>query len=97
MFAAGLVVLTAMAGYAMAPAPFEPTTLLLSAMGTGMVSAAANSINQFLEVPFDSQMDRTKNRILVRGKDDWRWWNMVLVAGLGEVESVADVWFIGVR
>ncbi|XP_050721479.1 protoheme IX farnesyltransferase, mitochondrial-like isoform X2 [Eriocheir sinensis] len=63
----GLVVLTAVAGYAMAPAPMEVTTLLLCALGTGLVSAAANSINQFLEVPFDSQMDRTKNRILVRG------------------------------
>lgn len=63
----GLVVLTAMAGYAMAPAPLEVTTLLLSAVGTGLVSASANSINQFLEVPFDSQMDRTKSRILVRG------------------------------
>lgn len=56
-----------MAGYAMAPAPLEVTTLLLSAVGTGLVSASANSINQFLEVPFDSQMDRTKSRILVRG------------------------------
>lgn len=63
----GLVVLTAIAGYAMAPAPIEASALLLSALGTGLVSGAANSINQFLEIPFDSQMDRTKNRILVRG------------------------------
>ena len=67
-FPTGLVVLTAIAGYAMAPAPLEVTTLVLSALGTGLVSGAANSINQFLEVPFDSQMDRTKSRILVRGK-----------------------------
>lgn len=64
----GLVVLTAIAGYAMAPAPFDPTTLILCSLGTGLVSSAANTINQFFEVPYDSQMDRTKNRVLVRGK-----------------------------
>lgn len=63
----GLVVITAVAGYAMAPAPLDPSTLLLCSVGTGLVSAAANAINQICEVPYDSQMDRTKNRILVRG------------------------------
>ncbi|XP_077298061.1 cytochrome c oxidase assembly factor 10 [Arctopsyche grandis] len=62
-----LVVLTSMAGYALAPAPFEPLTFTLCAVGTGLVSCAANSINQFFEVPFDAQMSRTKNRVLVRG------------------------------
>ncbi|XP_037777979.1 protoheme IX farnesyltransferase, mitochondrial-like isoform X2 [Penaeus monodon] len=62
----GLVVITAVAGYAMAPAPLDPSTLLLCSVGTGLVSAAANAINQICEVPYDSQMDRTKNRILVR-------------------------------
>ncbi|XP_066975037.1 protoheme IX farnesyltransferase, mitochondrial [Macrobrachium rosenbergii] len=63
----GLVVLTAMAGYAMAPSPLDPITLLYCSVGTGLTSSAANTINQFFEVPYDSQMDRTKNRILVRG------------------------------
>ncbi|KAG7158599.1 Protoheme IX farnesyltransferase-like [Homarus americanus] len=63
----GLVVITAVAGYAMAPGPFDPTTLMLCTLGTGLTSSAANAINQFFEVPFDSQMDRTKNRVLVRG------------------------------
>lgn len=62
-----LVVMTSMAGYALAPAPFDLSTLLLCSAGTGLLSCAANSINQFFEVPFDSQMDRTKNRVLVRG------------------------------
>lgn len=62
-----LVVLTSMAGYAMAPAPFDFTTFLLCSVGTGLVSGAANSINQFFEVPFDAQMSRTKNRVLVKG------------------------------
>ncbi|CAB3234616.1 unnamed protein product [Arctia plantaginis] len=62
-----LVVMTSMAGYALAPAPFNLTTFALCAVGTGLTSAAANSINQFHEVPFDAQMSRTKNRVLVKG------------------------------
>lgn len=57
-----------MGGYALAPAPFDPACFLLCSLGTGLVSAAANSINQYHEVPFDSQMSRTKNRVLVTGK-----------------------------
>ncbi|XP_023298135.2 protoheme IX farnesyltransferase, mitochondrial isoform X1 [Lucilia cuprina] len=63
-----LVVITAMGGYAMAPAPFDPASFLLCSLGTGLVSAAANSINQYHEVPFDSQMSRTKSRVLVTGQ-----------------------------
>ncbi|GAB0099400.1 Protoheme IX farnesyltransferase, mitochondrial [Sergentomyia squamirostris] len=62
-----LVVVTSMAGYAMAPAPFDITTFLLCSVGTGLLSGAANSINQFFEVPFDAQMSRTRNRVLVKG------------------------------
>ncbi|XP_053625755.1 protoheme IX farnesyltransferase, mitochondrial [Plodia interpunctella] len=62
-----LVVMTSMAGYALAPAPFEVCSFVLCAAGTGLVSAAANSINQYHEVPFDAQMSRTKNRVLVKG------------------------------
>ena len=51
----------------MAPSPLDPSTLLCCTLGIGLVSASANTINQFLEVPYDSQMDRTKNRVLVRG------------------------------
>ncbi|XP_061394624.1 protoheme IX farnesyltransferase, mitochondrial [Musca vetustissima] len=63
-----LVVITTMAGYAVAPAPFDPASFLMVTVGTGLVSAAANSVNQFHEVPFDSQMSRTKSRVLVTGK-----------------------------
>lgn len=62
-----LVVITTMGGYALAPGAFDPQTFLMCSIGTGLVSATANSINQFFEVPFDSQMSRTKNRVLVRG------------------------------
>jgi len=62
-----MVCLTATAGYGMAPGPFDLSTVILATVGTAMASAAANAINQVLEVPFDSQMNRTKNRVLVRG------------------------------
>lgn len=63
-----LVVTTAAAGYAMAPVPFDPTCFLFASLGTALASCAANSINQYFEVPFDSNMNRTKNRPLVRGQ-----------------------------
>lgn len=59
--------MTSMAGYAMAPAPFDFVTFSLCSVGTGLLSCAANAINQYHEVPFDAQMARTRNRILVRG------------------------------
>ncbi|XP_034049039.1 protoheme IX farnesyltransferase, mitochondrial [Thalassophryne amazonica] len=63
-----LVVMTAAAGYAIAPVPFDPVTFFVSSLGTGLSSCAANSINQYFEMPFDSNMNRTKNRPLVRGQ-----------------------------
>lgn len=62
-----LVVITSMAGYAMAPAPFDLTTFVMCSAGTALLSCSANSINQFFETPFDAQMSRTKNRVLVKG------------------------------
>ncbi|MEE6506762.1 hypothetical protein FKM82_007838 [Ascaphus truei] len=41
-----LVVITASAGYAMAPVPFDPSCFILASVGTGLASCAANSINQ---------------------------------------------------
>ena len=52
----------------MAPGELSLATAVLATLGTAMASAAANTINQILEVPFDSQMNRTKNRVLVRGQ-----------------------------
>lgn len=63
-----LVVMTAAAGYSMAPVPFDPLIFFVSSLGTGLCSCTANSINQYFEVPFDSNMHRTKNRPLVRGQ-----------------------------
>lgn len=64
----GLVVVTTMAGYAVAPAPFEWHTFGLCLIGTGLLSCAANAVNQFHEVPFDAQMSRTKHRVLICGR-----------------------------
>ncbi|KAL0272183.1 UNVERIFIED_CONTAM: hypothetical protein PYX00_005260 [Menopon gallinae] len=63
-----LVVITSAVGYALPAAPFDPLTFLCCTVGTGLVSSAANSINQFLEIPFDAQMSRTRNRVLVQGQ-----------------------------
>jgi protoheme IX farnesyltransferase len=62
----GLVVVTSMAGYALAPGSFDAASFLLCCIGTCFTSASANAINQFFEVPFDSQMTRTRTRPLVR-------------------------------
>lgn len=62
-----LVVITSMAGYAVAPAAFDPATFVMCSIGTGLLSSAANSVNQCFEVPFDAQMARTRNRVLVKG------------------------------
>ncbi|TFK50074.1 farnesyltransferase [Heliocybe sulcata] len=61
-----LVVLTAMSGVAMSPLPATVPVLLSTAMGTALCAAAANTLNQLQEVPFDAQMSRTRNRPLVR-------------------------------
>ena len=56
-----------MGGYALAPGAFDLYTFLACSLGTGLVSASANAVNQSMEVPFDAQMARTKNRVLVKG------------------------------
>ncbi|EPQ54284.1 protoheme IX farnesyltransferase [Gloeophyllum trabeum ATCC 11539] len=61
-----LVVLTAMSGVAMSPLPTTVPVLLSTALGTALCAAAANTLNQIQEVPFDAQMSRTRNRPLVR-------------------------------
>ncbi|XP_068439002.1 protoheme IX farnesyltransferase, mitochondrial [Clinocottus analis] len=63
-----LVVTSAAAGFAMAPVPFDPLIFFVASLGTCLASCTANSINQYFEVPFDSNMNRTKNRPLVRGQ-----------------------------
>jgi protoheme IX farnesyltransferase len=63
---AALVILTTMSGYAVAPGATQVTTLLWTTVGTGLCVASANTINQWIESPYDAQMSRTRNRPLVR-------------------------------
>ncbi|KAG0244903.1 Protoheme IX farnesyltransferase, mitochondrial [Actinomortierella wolfii] len=63
---AALVTLTTMCGYAMAPVSTDLPTLFALTAGTGLCIASANAYNQFVEPPYDAQMTRTRNRILVR-------------------------------
>ncbi|KAJ1728429.1 Protoheme IX farnesyltransferase, mitochondrial [Coemansia sp. Benny D160-2] len=62
----GFVVLTAMAGYAVAPGATQVATLLWTGVGTTLCAASANTLNQWIEVPYDAQMSRTRNRPLAR-------------------------------
>lgn len=60
------VVMTADAGYCLAPVAFNHPTFFFATVGTLLCACSANSFNQIAEVPYDAQMDRTKNRPLVR-------------------------------
>ncbi|ORY43047.1 protoheme IX farnesyltransferase [Rhizoclosmatium globosum] len=62
---AALVVLTTMAGYAVAPMAVTLPTLLATTAGTALCVASANSLNQWVEAPYDAQMKRTRTRVLV--------------------------------
>ena len=63
---AALVILTTMCGYAMAPMATDLTCLFATTVGTGLCVASANTFNQLMEAPYDAQMLRTQNRVLVR-------------------------------
>lgn len=61
-----LVLLTTVASYAIAPGPFVLSTFVGVTVGTALCIASANTLNQWIEHPYDAQMARTKNRVLVR-------------------------------
>lgn len=60
-----LVVVTTMAGHYMGISAFDPQLMFFTLLGTGLCSSSAAALNQFLEIPYDSQMSRTKSRPLV--------------------------------
>ncbi|KAI8349662.1 protoheme IX farnesyltransferase [Blakeslea trispora] len=55
-----------MCGYAIAPGAMDMATLFFTTVGTGLCITSANAINQWIEIPYDAQMLRTRNRVLGR-------------------------------
>lgn len=98
-----LVVLTAMASYAVYPVPgflspaitespsLSPLTLLFLTTGTALCSASANSLNMLYEPATDAKMTRTRNRPLVRGLLTTR--AAVLFAVASAVTGVGALYF----
>jgi hypothetical protein len=63
-----LVASTAAYGFIVAPLPVSIPLLTCVTLGTILTSAAANTVNQLMEIPYDAQMKRTRNRVLVLGQ-----------------------------
>ncbi|KAF8981788.1 Protoheme IX farnesyltransferase, mitochondrial [Entomortierella lignicola] len=85
-----LVTLTTMAGYAMTPMGSSLPTLLSLTVGTALCITSANAYNQFVEPPYDAQMSRTRNRVLVRkAVSPLHAWTFATITGLGGVGILA--------
>ncbi len=55
-------------GFLIAPFPISIPLLACATLGTVLTSASANTVNQLMEIPYDAQMKRTRNRVLVLGQ-----------------------------
>lgn len=64
----GLVAASTMFGFLAAGSPINPPALVAAVVGTGLCSASANCLNQWIERRLDHKMDRTKNRPLPTGR-----------------------------
>lgn len=85
-----LVTLTTMCGYAMTTSSTSLTTLLSLTAGTALCITSANAYNQFVEPPYDAQMSRTRNRILVRkAVSPLHAWSFATVTGLSGTALLA--------
>ncbi|CAF0840160.1 unnamed protein product [Adineta steineri] len=67
-----LVASTAAYGFIVAPLPINIPLLVCVTLGTILTSASANTVNQLMEIPYDAQMKRTRNRVLVLGQMSYR-------------------------
>ncbi|KAI8964675.1 mitochondria protoheme IX farnesyltransferase [Daldinia sp. FL1419] len=99
-----LVVLTAMAPYALYPVPaflspsvgldtpsLSPLTLTFLTTGTALCSASANALNMLYEQAWDAKMTRTRNRPLVRGLLSER--RALVFAVLAAITGVGSLYF----
>ncbi|KAF9133341.1 Protoheme IX farnesyltransferase, mitochondrial [Mortierella sp. GBA39] len=87
-----LVTLTTMSGYAMTPAADDLSTLFSLTVGTALCITSANAYNQFVEPPYDAQMSRTRNRVLVRkAVSPLHAWSFATATGLGGVGILATM------
>lgn len=68
LFVLVLVATTAAYGFLVAPLPLNIPLLASVTLGTILTSASANTVNQLMEIPYDAQMKRTRNRVLVLGQ-----------------------------
>jgi len=59
------VVMTADAGYCLAPIMFDHHSFFFLTLGTALCSSAANTLNQIFEIKYDALMERTAARPLV--------------------------------
>jgi protoheme IX farnesyltransferase len=85
-----LVLLTVVAGYILAPGAGDPMSLLQAVIGTALVAAGTNALNQLLERDVDALMRRTQRRPLAAGR-----MQVAAGAGFGWGAGLAGVAWLG--
>ncbi len=63
-----MVVMTTAAGYVIGARHFSILTLINALVGTALVAAGTNALNQYVERDFDARMNRTRRRPLPAGR-----------------------------
>ena len=63
-----MVLITTAAGFLAAARPFNALLLINTLIGTALVAAGTNALNQYVERAYDARMRRTKNRPLPAGR-----------------------------
>ena len=63
-----MVVITTVAGYLFAAQKVDPLLLLHALIGTALVAAGTNALNQYVERAHDAKMNRTRTRPLPAGR-----------------------------
>lgn len=62
-----MVLMTTAAGYAIGARPFDALVLVHTLIGTALIAAGTNALNQYVEREFDALMKRTRRRPLPSG------------------------------